>query len=459
MYLVVTVISAAALFMFIQIAINHVNGSSNSATATINHDLNFNVHYINNNMFDENPIPSNFNFLMSFTDHILINDRFGLSINQASNIYYDFTTYKRLVVTAADSGLTVFEQSTVLDEGSGHDYGTHIQISNTGNFLDENAGFAISPTNYFSWYEQFTNYHQHQMIIGNPADLGEDRKFYAEIHIDFLYNIFLPEFNHRESSTRGIIIPLSNEVYNITTSGEPSREINVSQSGNESILSGITSVVVFAIGSLTCLSALIWSFVMFIKNDDGNGKLKKKQIIKKHSANLIAIDRPVDLSNKSTATVKDFREMVKLSTWLNKPIIYTDARDTDFVLVTEDLTYIYNTDQAELETIEPAPNFEEIIEAEDYEETPVQLIEFEEHLKKKRDNKPNQSAPLWMQRVDNTPRVDIPKIDTPRIDVPMVEEEEVFEDFEDNTQNHWNAGNSGNVARTRRSRFGYSKLI
>ena len=454
-YLIVTVISAAALFMLAQIAINHFNADSDEDFATVvtHHDLSFQVHYVNNNMFEENPIPQNFNFLMSFTDYILVNDRFNISVGQATNIYYDFTVYKRLVVTSPDSGdnLIVFEQSSILDEGNGQSHGTHVQISSTGDFLDENNGFAVSPRDYIFWYRQFTEYHQQQMNRENVSGLSTGRNLSAELRIDFLYNIHLPEFNHRESSTRGFVIPLGEEIYNLTASGSPTNESRLSLANNASA----PPVFAFVSGVLICLAALVWSFIMFIKDDKNEGIYQKSQIIKKYSDNLVIANSSIDLSNSTIVTVRDFKEMLKLSAWLNKPIIYCiETSDADFVLAAEDFTYIYNISPKQ--QILPIEKTIEVNEAEyeiyeEYKEAEIQTppIEFEKHLKKKRENESNRNTPIWMQRVGaaegNT----------------FEAEENTFEDIfiEEAAPTSWNVENSANVMRAKKSRFGYSKLI
>jgi len=428
----VAVISGVALFMLAQVALNHFNEevTEEFAIVSTHHDLNFEVHYMRNSMFEENPIPQNFNFLMSFTDYILVNDSFRVSVSQPTNIYYDFAATKRLVVVSSDAGdnVIVFEQSTILDEGSGQSHGTRVQISGMGT-LYEDASFALSPRDYIFWYRQFAEYHQQQMIREDIMGLGGGRSLSAELRIDFSYNIHMPEINHRESSSRGFVIPLDSEVYNLVASGTPSNENRVLLSRTEATpAANAPPVFVFVAGVLICLAALVWSVVMFIKDDD-EGESQIMQILKKYSDNLVMTDSAIDFSNSNTVEVKDFKEMLKLSAWLTKPIIYcAESLDVDFMLAAEDFTYVYSVASKGEKT--PAKKMAErelIFETEPEESNELEEqslpIEFEEHLKKKREGE------LYIPR--------------------RARQEADEEDTE----------YQSDILITRKSRFGYSKLI
>ena len=463
----VACISVVALLMLAQVAINQLNNEVIEEFAAINthHDLKFQVHYVQNNMFEENPIPQDFNFLMSFTDYILVTDSFNISISKPTNIYYDFLATKRLVVTSPDAGynVVVFEQSTILDESSGQSHGTNIQISGAGGFLDESTGFSISPRDYIFWYRQFTEYHQRQMIREDVMGLGGGRNLSAELRVDFSYNIHLPEINHRESSTRGFNIPLGNEIYNLTASGNPSNESRVLLSQADISPANAPPIFVFVVGVLICLAALIWSFMMFMKEEDQ--KVQKTQIPKKYSDNLIITNSPVDISSSIIVTVKDFKEMLKLSTWLSKPIIYyPDSTDADFILPSDGFTYVFSI--ATIAEVEPETENEESNLALTFEnETPVmpevqtQAIEFEAHLKRKREDEPDRYIPKRARRAEvlslapdgilKDAEIPINILNTkpePQPDVFSFEEAE--EDIDEEPINV-----------RKRSRFAYSKLM
>jgi len=336
-------------------AVTYVDGQTDEALASINinHNLSFNVYYLENDMFEDNPVPINFNFLMSFTDYILINDSLMVTVSEPMEIRYDFNVVKRLAITSLDASsiageAIVFEQSAILAQGSGQDYSTFVQISSHLGLENAEDGIAVFPREHINQYMHFVEYHLQQMIREDVMALG-GRNFGAELHVDFVYNIHLPSINHRESSVRSISIPLSGEVYDLAASGDTfiERIITLPRQDYVSGHEEAPPVLVYVAGVLAGLAGLTWSVLMFIKalgeKAEGKAEYEREQIIKKYSDNIIVAHNPVDFSDKTVVVLKEFKEMLKLSMWFNRPIIYCKGlRGVDFVIVDEAFVYVHN---------------------------------------------------------------------------------------------------------------------
>jgi len=168
---------------------------------------------------------------------------------------------------------------------------------------------------------------------------------------------------------------------------------------------------------------------MFIKDD---AESQKSQIMKKYNDNLVVTNTAVDLSGLTTIEVGDFKEMLKLSTWLNKPIIYcTNSPDADFVIAADGFAYTHSI----ITNFEGLPLIEEVEEIEDspafVTEVESQAIHFDEHLKKENDLDqyiPKRARPADVLGIDSEEEEKTIEIIKPVLSV--TDDEEIEEEYE-----------------------------
>jgi hypothetical protein len=88
-------------------------------------DIQAEVFYLENDTFPANPIPRDLYYLMSFTDYIQVSNRLLLDLNKEVEVYYSYTSSKRLIIrhmATGDSNLNpiVFRESVSLSEIQGN---------------------------------------------------------------------------------------------------------------------------------------------------------------------------------------------------------------------------------------------------------------------------------------------------------------------------------------------------
>ena len=135
---------------------------SETVTFSGRHHLDFRVFYLENNFFEDNPVPRNLDFLMSYTDFIEIESMFVVSSSYETDINYSRHAEKRLIIRHLGSvaGSFVFEQI--------------IQMTPT-----IGATFTIFPKDYINIYFEFVEDQIRQMY-------AEDKKI-ADIYTIFTF--------------------------------------------------------------------------------------------------------------------------------------------------------------------------------------------------------------------------------------------------------------------------------
>ena len=337
-YVIIAIFCGLVFFVMASSAFSfpsNIQAIEETATVNTNHVVAFNVFYVENNLFEENPVPQTLDFLMSFTNYIQIQDYFNVSVDVPTAVNYDFEVIKRFKLTyphAQRGELVVFKQEEILAYGSGRNE------SSSNNII-------ISPRDYINLYRDIREYHLQQIIREDVTGLG-DRNLNASLYVEFSYVTHLPSINERVFSSRSINIPLSNEVYNLEVDGSDFT------TNTFTIFAGSTSVAterwplwVYVLGALGSLAVFGWAVAGLINGPNND---KREQIIGKYEDNIVMVYKPLNLSNYEILEVKDFKEMLKLSTWYNRPILFCAESGDNFVFIAEDFAFIYNVEDQEL---------------------------------------------------------------------------------------------------------------
>ena len=302
------------------------------ATAYGRHNLSFRVYYHENNIFEENPIPRSFDFLMSYTNYIVIESNFAANFSKEVAVYYSYSAEKRFVIRqmgAADTHRFVFEEITPLSQSNGQA---------TAERLNLNGGsYTIHPKPLIEQYFYFIADHALQMDASGVVAHGL-RGFSAELFVNFTYTFYVPELGLRQSATQGYRIPLTLEVYSLTLHGAhgfewqeplPSTEISVGQ-----------AALLVAAFSLT-----VWGLIYNMSKlyeDKNEHRRAADSIYKKYSNEIIVYSKPINKTRYEIYEVQEFNELLKLAINLNKHIMsHQDDTHAEFIIVVDDTANFY----------------------------------------------------------------------------------------------------------------------
>lgn len=306
-------------------------------------DLDFQVFYLENDIFPDNPVPRNLAFLMSFTDFIEVGSRFSAQFSEETEIHYNYSATKRVVIrymSTTDGNLNpiVFEASYPLSESEG------ILTSRSINFpLRGGNGpggtYTIFPKEHIDYYLEFVAAQALQMEEENIIARGM-RGFSSELFIDFTYDIYVPDWDLRESVTLGYRLSLSSEVYSFIVTGDAAfgRVENLAAQPRQLTLpAAIVIVALFALGVYG-----VFSSIKKLQRDTDENRQEVADILKKYANEIvISKDSPL-LSQYTLMRVSDFEELLKLAINLNRHIMccYNDEQ-AEFALVIENYAYYY----------------------------------------------------------------------------------------------------------------------
>ena len=310
-------------------------------SASGRHDLSFDVFYLENRVFAENPIPRNLEFLMSYTDFIEVRSGFSANLGQETDIYYSYVAEKRMVIRpigGADIHRQVFEESFPLSQASGH------VVSDRIHFDAENDGtpggtYAIFPKEHIAFYFKFVEDQANQMVAEGVIAQGF-RGFTAELMVNFTYTISAPELGLNESVTYGYRLSLTTEVYTFVTMGESNFDWQRVTAVHDITIT-LPTIVMFVLGVSLALFGLSYSIKKLNEHEDGN-RQEHRDILKKYSNEIIIYDEPLNREKYEMKNVQDFGELLKLAIYLNKHIMcYTDDSRAEFAVVVDEYVCLY----------------------------------------------------------------------------------------------------------------------
>jgi len=302
--------------------------------------LDFRVFYLENEFFDENPIPQHLNFLISYTDYIEVDNSFTANFSEDMDIYYSYRAEKRLVIQYNVNNLNhiVFEKVYPLSEISGVIRANALAFD-TGDDGSPSGTYTIYPKDYIELYQGFIEEHISKMETENTIAQGL-RNFSAELFISFAHSIYAPYFDLDETLQQSYQFSLSAEIYSFEITGESTFEWEndaPSQVAEISLPIIISFIAVFALSVL----GLLYSIREWMA-DPNPYRQKVNNIMQKYSSEIVVYDKPVDLRQYTPIAVQDFPELLKLAINLNKHIMcYKDKTHAEFVTIVDGYACTY----------------------------------------------------------------------------------------------------------------------
>jgi len=315
-----------------------------SATGNGRSDISFAVHYIENEMFPENPVPSNLHFLRLFTDFIEIESGFSASFSDEFELVYTYTSRTRFEITHATVGggnPVIFQETNELNRISGRTFGNSVNFR--GAKEDQPGGtYIINLHDHLAAFNEFLEYHEQQM---EAAGATGGRNFSAELFIEFTYTILAQPVGIHETLTRGYRIPISSEVFTLEPTGASGGFTAEVALGNNA--QGIEAGVIIGLAAVAAAGALLifYGLVKLGAEKSSSQHAMTHGILKKYSGEIIVALAPLDLTDHKIVRVGEFEEVLKLSINLNKHITcHKSSQKAEFCVIVDDYAYSYQID-------------------------------------------------------------------------------------------------------------------
>lgn len=304
-------------------------------------DLSFGVYYQDRtqfpiNPFNYNPIDSDLFFLMSFTDRIEVSSIFSSNFSERIEGEFTYTVAQRMYIrymSTADGNLNpiVFRTIEPLFETQRGRFTYSISYDSYGNeiisfmAIDDivRESHIVRPEEFIQQYLEFREIQREQMH-SRGLYVQTMRDFSAELFIDFMYGIYIPDRNINETIKYSYRLPLSTEVYTITPVGISTFEL----SSEIPVLNGVeryqqaTLTISTSIFYITILG--VCSFILFYnikKLKPSSSQNILLSILKKYSNEIFISDSPLPLSECIIINAQDFDSILNLAITSNKYII------------------------------------------------------------------------------------------------------------------------------------------
>ena len=310
--------------------------------ATAQNNVNFEVHYLDNEIFGENPVSANLHFLRPFTDFIEFESSFSASFSENLDVNYTYIAEKRLVITHSGGGGNVndiFEENTELSRIHGSASGRKLDFRSDSEDGEPGGTYTIFPREYMETFLNFLEYHD-QHTEGEGGSVSSFRGFSAHLFIEFTYYVASASVGLYETTKRGYSIPISLDVF----APEPIGDTGFSTSIILDTAVSIISPIDIAFFALSVILSSLGAF-MVIKSfsvDDNEHRKKAETILKKFSGEIVVSKNPMNLSRYSIMMVDEFEEILKLSVNLNKHIMcYHNAHKMELCTIVDEYAYYY----------------------------------------------------------------------------------------------------------------------
>jgi len=302
-------------------------------TASGRHNLNFRVFYLENSIFDENPVPRHLDFLMSYTDYIEIDSSFIATFSNEMDVYYSYRAVKRFIIRhmgTADPSRFVFEEVFQLSETSGAAITNQLVFS---------AEYTVFPKEHIGIYFDFVQDQVRQMESEGVIAQGL-RGFSAELWIEFTYTLRAPEFGLNETITHGYRLSLTAEIYTFMTVGTSGFDWHTNIAVQDTVIT-LPRIVLFVAAFVLSLLGLIYN-AKKLKEDPNVYHREVNFIIKKYTHEIVIYDKPVNTSRYEPRIVQEFSELLKLAINLNKHIMcHKGETRTEFAVIVDEFACMY----------------------------------------------------------------------------------------------------------------------
>ena len=306
--------------------------------------VDFRVFYMDNPVWEENPIPQDVFYLKSLTDFIEIDSGFTANFgSDPVNIYYEYTARERLVIrymSVADGNLNpvMFQETWVLSEKRGSDFANRLRFPrNNGD--GPGGTYTITPRPRIQQYLDFAAFQLSHMQSEGLIAQGI-RGFSAELFIEFTYTVRVPELGIYQTVMQGYRLSLSTEVYSFVVVGNPAFTQSINVTVQNLPFEFTFPVIVLFVGALALSFYGMFSGIMRLKADPNENRRRVSTIIKKYSNEVAVSVTPLDLSEYKIMEAEDFEQLLKMAINMSKQVLCSkNEQFAEFAVITESFAY------------------------------------------------------------------------------------------------------------------------
>jgi len=343
---VILMLVATALAHLISLSTHEQDTITSEASGRIETDVR--VFYIENESFPNNPISENLNFLMSFTDFIEMESRFLARLSEEIEVHYTYTSVKRLVVryrgsSSGEMNPIVLEVNEPLSHVSNTVIAQEISFPNREHDGSEGT-YVIFPEAYV---DTFLNFVAEQERIMNEGTTSRGHaSFFAELQIEFVYEVAIPDWGINERLTSGYRLPLLTEVYSIVPFGESTfnecLEVPIPSTRQIALPIVMLFVIIFSVNSY-----FLFTGIKKLSSEPDAFSREVSEINRKYASEIVASKTSLlqltSLEAQYTCIEIDkFESLLNLAINTNAQIMsYRDEGRAEFVVVKDVFIYYY----------------------------------------------------------------------------------------------------------------------
>ena len=335
------ILASLMLAVFLYISASMADGILVEGTGRNNID--FSVYYFENSLFPENPIPSGLHFLRHLTDYIKVESSFSADFSEDFDLIYSYIARKTFIIShpgAGGAAHVIYQSVTELSNAEGRVFGSRLEFGSEGPEDEPGGVYLISPEDYLEILNDFIEYTRARTVGDEDGVTPVFRTLSAEIVIEFTYTVRALPININESLTRGVRIPLSQDVFTVETTGTPGFSESIIRPPDIPAL-GIPIIAVF-IALLAASGFGIFYGINNLSPETDESRKKANNIIKKYGSEIIVSRHPLDLTDYRIVEVDDFEDIIKLAINLSKHITcYKDDESAGFYTMVGPFAYCH----------------------------------------------------------------------------------------------------------------------
>ncbi|MCL1974740.1 MAG: DUF5305 domain-containing protein [Firmicutes bacterium] len=323
-----------------------VSPANTTVYAKAENEIDFSVYYIENEVFGSGAMPSGLNYLMSFTDYIEIKNSFSAQLSQEAEIICKYTASETLVirqkVSDGNNNPVVCENKISLANINKTATGKSLSFKDADSAAEAGGVHVVDLKKHIGIYNKFVREQKEQYTIAHKEDVATEKAlaFSAELLVDFTYNIQVTEIGLNETLSRGYLIPLSNEVYDLEVTGTPGFDVAVTV--NEFEMPGFWGTLLLFLWFSGNVLGICYG-IKQLTQEKNECRREVKRIFKKYMSEIIVSAHSVDISEYKMIAVPRFQELLKLAVNLGKHILcFYDEQKAEFCVIVDGYAYCWN---------------------------------------------------------------------------------------------------------------------
>ena len=336
--------TACAIFTVAAVA-QYMFASSKPADAlrvSAKNDVSYSVCYLDNKTFGSGARPMGQNYLISYTDYIEMNNEITADFSHRVNVSYQYFATTTLMIkhqksSDQNANPVVFEKRYLLFEANGSIIGDHIALYSTDTANNPGGVYRINPNTYISIVKNFVSEQREKM---QKEGVTSTLKLSADLLVEYSCHLTVDENEIDETLTRGVSIPLLDEVFMPADTGNPSLELSVAAQA-----SGMPGPL-YSVLLVLWLAALIFGICYSIRQlslETDRVRHEVAVIFKKYSDEIVISAVPIDLSEYKTIPVLRFQELSKLAVNASTCILcFQNEEKANFCAISDQFAYTYN---------------------------------------------------------------------------------------------------------------------